>query len=704
MAPPRTAARPSTEPRRDDDRWATAVARPSGAGRSRVVVEGVRPQVDGGRYPAKASLGEPVTVTAVAYAEGHDLIGAEVRHRGDGDRGWSTVPLSPTGNDRWAGAFAVARLGLHRFEVRADVDRWRTWRRDVLARAGARQDVSTELLVGAGLCDDAAARARGAERRLLAAVAGQLRTAPRGLENDVSAGVGLDHDGTMAGLVADEHLAELLWRHRDPDHTVASDRLSVLVEPELARFSTWYELFPRSTAGAERHGTLADVVERLGYVEELGADVLYLPPIHPIGVTHRKGPNGRPSAGPGDPGSPWAIGSADGGHTAVHPELGTLEDFDRLVAAAGERGIAVALDLAFQCSPDHPWVTAHPEWFRHRPDGTIRFAENPPKTYEDIYPFDFDSEDWEGLWIALAGVVRFWVDRGIHVFRVDNPHTKPFAFWEWLLRAVRVDHPDVVFLAEAFTRPAVLERLAAIGFSQSYTYFTWRNTGWELRTYLEELVGTGVADRLRPNFWPNTPDILPEPLQTGGTPAFLARLVLAATLSANYGIYGPAFELQDSRPREPGSEEYLDSEKYQLRQWDLDRPDSLAAFVARVNRIRRDHPAFQRNHTLRFHDTDNDRLLAYSKTHAPTPGPDEAPSRADVVLVVVNLDTGAVQSGWVDVDLAALGLEPDAAFTVRDLLTGSEFRWVGGRNFVRLDPDVVPAHVLALEVPDRPLR
>ena len=645
-----------------------------------------------------------VEVAATVFADGHDLVYGELQYRHVDDRKWTTVPLERGSNDRWQGAFPVGRLGRHRFAVRADVDRWRTWRRDLGARVGALDDVVIELVVGAELASGAGRRARGADRRLLEAVAAQLHDAPRGLENDVTEDIALEHGGTVAGLVLDETLANLVWKYRDTRGTVTSRRFDVMVDPERGRFSTWYEMFPRSTAGGPaRHGTFADVIDRLEYVSHLGADVLYLPPIHPIGATDRKGRDGSPVAGPADPGSPWAIGSTDGGHTAIHPQLGTVQEFDRLVEAAGRRGIDLALDLAFQCSPDHPWVAEHPTWFRHRPDGSIRYAENPPKKYQDIYPLDFETDDWAALWQALLDVVRFWIGHGVRVFRVDNPHTKPFELWEWLIASVKAEHPEVVFLAEAFTRPAVMNRLAKVGFTQSYTYFTWRNTKWELESYLTELTRTEVADFFRPNFWPNTPDILPVPLQTGGTPAFLARLVLAATMAASYGIYGPAFELREHKSREPGSEEYRDSEKYAIRQWDLERPDSLADFVARVNRIRHDHPALHHNHTLRFHHTENDQLIAYSKSHlverphVPGPEPAHRPRQPDVILVVVNLDPFHTQSGWVELDLEALGLVPEEPFDVHELLTDARFEWRGSRNFVMLDPDVLPAHVFRVE-------
>jgi starch synthase (maltosyl-transferring) len=452
-------------------------------------------------------------------------------------------------------------------------------------------------------------------------------------------------------------------------------------------------MFPRS-ASASSHGTFADLRDRLDYVEEMGFDVLYLPPIHPIGLTSRKGPNGTPTAGPGDVGSPWAIGAKCGGHTSVHPQLGTLEEFRALVDDAAARGIDVAIDLAFQAAPDHPWVLEHPSWFRHGPDGTIRYAENPPKRYEDIYPFDFESRDWRDLWTALLDVVRFWIEQGVKVFRVDNPHTKPFAFWEWLLECIRAESPDTIFLSEAFTRPRVMEQLARLGFTQSYTYFTWRTSKWDIETYFTELTQSEIAYFFRPNLWPNTPDILTEELQTGGRAAFLSRLVLAATLSSSYGIYGPAFELQEHVPREPGSEEYLRSEKYELRSWDIESPTSLRRFIALVNRIRREHGALQYNDSLRFHWTDNDAIIAYSKVR-------QADSDRDLVLTVVNLDHRNVQSGWVGLDLEAIGLRAELPYIAHDLLSDARYVWRGGSNFVSLDPDNVPCHLFALSQPAR---
>jgi starch synthase (maltosyl-transferring) len=476
--------------------------------------------------------------------------------------------------------------------------------------------------------------------------------------------------------------------HPDRRGSGTSPERVMIASRERARHGAWYELFPRSASpDASRPGTLRDVAALVPDLAEAGFDVLYLPPIHPIGETNRKGPNNATRAGADDPGSPWAIGSAAGGHTAIHPELGTFDDLEHLLAELKRHDMELALDLAFQCSPDHPWVVEHPEWFRHRADGSIRFAENPPKRYEDIFPLDFETKDRDGLWRALLDVVLFWVEKGVPIFRVDNPHTKPFAFWEWLLAEVKGDHPDVLFLSEAFTRPRVMERLAKIGFDQSYTYFAWRRTKDELTAYLTELTTEPVRDFLRPNLWPNTPDILTDQLQEGGPPAFRLRFLLAATLGANYGVYGPAFEHLDDEPREPGSEEYRDSEKYQRRV----RPPSssgIRELMARVNLIRREHPALQHDRTLRFHPTDSDQLLAYSKT---------LPDGDEPVVVIANLDPVHPRSGWVDLRMPELGMAWDEPFTARDLLTGESYAWTGARNFVELHPGHRPGHVLAVE-------
>jgi starch synthase (maltosyl-transferring) len=470
--------------------------------------------------------------------------------------------------------------------------------------------------------------------------------------------------------------------------TVYERELRVVVEPVQARFSAWYEMFPRSCSAEKgRPGSFRDCESLLRYIAGMGFDILYFPPIHPIGRAHRKGRNNQPKGDPGDVGSPWAIGAEEGGHKAVHPDLGTLDDFRRLVVEAREQGLEVALDIAFQCTPDHPYVKEHPVWFRRRPDGTIQYAENPPKKYEDIYPFDFTTEDWRGLWEELKGVVFFWMEQGVRVFRVDNPHTKPFAFWEWLIGEVKKEDPGVIFLAEAFTRPKIMYRLAKLGFSQSYTYFAWRNTKWELEQYFTELTRSEVKEFFRPNLWPNTPDILTEVLQMGGRPAFMARLILAATLAASYGIYGPAFEFCENQPRELGSEEYLDSEKYELKNWDLNRPDSLKDLIARVNRIRRENPALQSDRSLQFHTVDNEQLICYSKN---------TEDLSNFILVVVNLDPHHTHAGWVNLPLTDMGLDPRQPYQVHDLLSGARYLWTGPRNYVAVDPGIAPAHIFRI--------
>jgi starch synthase (maltosyl-transferring) len=644
-------------------------------GIARAVIGGVYPEIDCGRYPIKRVVGEEVVVEADVFADGHDELGAALLHRRQGATAWEAVPMRPLGNDRWRAAFPVIEQGVYEYTLRGWVDPFATWRRDLQKRLQAGQDVAVELLVGARHLEEAARRASGPDQELLRDGAGRL-----GARGEA---------GDKARLALDEEVAAAAGRHPPIEHATTYARtLSVVVDRERARFSTWYELFPRSCAAEPgRHGTFRDVLARLPYVAGMGFDVLYLPPIHPVGRAFRKGKNNALEAGPDDPGSPWGIGGPEGGHKAIHPQLGTPEDFRHLVAAAQGHGMEVALDVAFQCSPDHPYVKEHPEWFRHRPDGTIRYAENPPKKYQDIYPIDFESENWRGLWEELKGVILYWVGQGVRIFRVDNPHTKPFAFWAWLIPEVKRQHPDVLFLSEAFTRPKVRYTLAKLGFTQSYTYFAWRNTKEELTQYLTELTKTEVREYFRPNFWPNTPDILTEYLQHGGRPAFMTRLVLAATLAASYGIYGPAFELCVARPREPGSEEYFDSEKYEIRRWDLEAPHSLRDFIARVNRIRRDNPPLQANEHLEFHPADNPQLLCYSK---------RGTDLSNVLVMVVNLDPYHTQSGWVTLPLDRLGLDPDQPYQVHDLLGEARYLWQGPRNYVELNPHVLPAHIFRL--------
>jgi starch synthase (maltosyl-transferring) len=642
-------------------------------GRRRVTVLAIEPEIDAGRYPVKRILGDRLAVTAHVITDGHDALRAALLHRHESEADWTEVGLEHAANDAWRGAFELGRLGRHVYTAVAWVDAFATWRHGLERKVAAGTDVTLELLEGAALVEAAAERTSGADRALLREAAETLR-ARSPVETRVA---------TATGAALAAAMACAPDRSRE---TRFARELEVVVEQPLALFSSWYEMFPRSAGPAGRHGTFRDGEARLDYVAELGFDILYLPPIHPIGRAYRKGPDNAPTAGSGDPGSPWAIGGPEGGHTSVHPELGTLDDFDRFVRAARERGIQVALDLAFQASPDHPWVKQHPSWFRQRPDGSVQYAENPPKKYQDVYPFDFDSDDWRELWMALRGIVLHWIEHGISIFRVDNPHTKPIPFWEWCIRTVKARHPETVFLSEAFTRPKLMYALAKSGFSQSYTYFTWRTTKDELEAYIGELTRPPVAEFFRPNLWPTTPDIFPEHLQHGGRAAFVSRLILAGTLSSAYGIYGPSYELMERVPR-PGAEELAHNEKYEVRTWDLERAGSLRHAIARLNRIRRAHPALQDNRSLRFHRTDNDFLICYSK---------RTEDRKDVIVTVVNLDPHHTHSGWLDLDLDELGLRPDESFQAHDLLGGSRFQWRGPRAFVSLSPEEMPAHILEI--------
>jgi starch synthase (maltosyl-transferring) len=637
------------------------------------------PRVDGGRFAAKRIAGEPVGVEAHCFTDGHDMLRVVLRWQSINDTEAYEAEMTAQVNDVWFAEFTPPAPGRYRYTVIAWVDHFESWRRE-LERRDDIADIRIALQVGGALIEAAAARADGNDAAVLVNWATLLRDSARdeAAHGDVAALKALALDPARASIVA-----------RYADRSLAdSATLELVADRKRAGFSSWYEMFPRSAADeADRHGTFRDVEARLPYVARMGFDVLYFPPVHPIGRVKRKGKNNAPSADPDDVGSPWAIGSTEGGHKAMLPQLGSLADFKSLAAKAREFGIEIALDIAYQCAPDHPYVRAHPEWFKHRPDGSVQYAENPPKKYEDIYPFDFECEDWRGLWEELKSVMDFWIAQGVKIFRVDNPHTKPFRFWEWLITEIKAGHPDVIFLAEAFTRPKVMHRLAKLGFSHSYTYFTWRTTKRELVEYFTELARGPGRDYFRPNVWPNTPDILHETLQSGLRPVFAARLVLAATLAANYGIYGPAFELMESAPREPGSEEYRDSEKYQLRHWPLERADSLWPLIARVNRIRRDNPALQSDRTLNFCAVDNEQLIAYVKRDA---------ASENIVLTVVNLDPHHVQSGWLDLDLRALDLDAELPYQVHDLLSDQRYQWRGGRNFVMLDPQRMPAHVFRL--------
>ena len=637
----------------------------------RIMIEELSPDVDFGRYRAKRCVGDTVAVSATIFRDGHDLIRAVVRYRPPGADAddWSEVEMARVtpddGSDRWSAPFDVDRLGRWSWTIEAWSDAFATWRRELERKVAAGQEnLESELSEGIVLLRETLDRATGETAALIADAIAVIA--------DTDA---LPEQRSAAALAED--LATACTGHPDRHRATRLDRILELdVERRRAAVGAWYELFPRSWGG------LTGVRQELPKLASLGFDVVYLPPLHPIGVTNRKGRNDAISAGPDDPGSPWAIGSDAGGHTAIHPDLGTFDDFDALTATAAELGIDVALDYAIQCSADHPWLKDHPDWFHKRPDGTLKYAENPPKRYQDIYNVDFDCADWKALWAALRDVVRFWIGHGVRAFRVDNPHTKPVAFWSWLIEEIRLTDPDVIFLAEAFTRAPMMRALAKVGFSQSYTYFTWKNSRAELTEYVTELASAPMRDYFRPNFFVNTPDILSEYLQTGGKPAFAARLTLAATLSPTYGIYS-GFENFEHTPRQPGSEEYLNSEKYEVKQRRLD--GQLLPFISMINSLRRDHDALQRLDNVRFLETQNDQLIAYVKQ---TP--------AETLIIVVVLDPHNAQEG-VTVVPHDSGLAP--AFTAIDLLSGESFDWRLGPNYVRLDPSRRVAHILEVVRP-----
>ncbi|HET9732421.1 MAG TPA: alpha-1,4-glucan--maltose-1-phosphate maltosyltransferase [Acidimicrobiales bacterium] len=636
----------------------------------RIVIDAVRPSTPNG-YPAKAVTGEAVPVSADVFKDGHDILAARIRWRPVGGT-WCSGELVDVGNDRWEGVARPETLGMHELVVEAWTDRYATWRHKITTKLAAGQDVELELEEGALLIEGRRSKVPAAERPRLAEVAARLRDTSAAAPDRLGPALHDDVVSLMAGPAGAVDLT------RSPTRKLWVDR-------PLALAGAWYELFPRSEGG------LAGATRRLDAVANMGFDVVYLPPIHPIGHTYRKGKNNSLVAGDDDPGSPWAIGGPEGGHTSIHPDLGGEEDFAAFVQRAKELGLEVALDYALQCSPDHPWVSEHPEWFVHRPDGSIAYAENPPKRYQDIYPINFwpDSEaDRAALWEACLGILRHWMARGVRVFRVDNPHTKPMAFWEWVIAKVRETDPDVIFLAEAFTRPKVMARLAEVGFSQSYTYFTWRNTSEELREYVTELSQGPTADYMRPNFWPNTPDILSGPLRNGPLSAFRMRLVLAVTLVPSYGIYS-GYELGENEPASEANEEYLNSEKFEIRHRDWAAPQSLSGWIAHLNEIRRKHPAFESLRNIRFHHSANPAVLVYSKT---------SPDGSDTVLVCVNLDPWNPAETTLWIDLAELGIPWDRHYEAHDELTGHTFIWQGPEPYVRLDPAAEPAHILHLRV------
>jgi starch synthase (maltosyl-transferring) len=641
-------------------------------GRCRVVIENVKPEIDCGLFPIKRVVGEKVVVRADIFADGHEEVSAALLYRKEEEEKWQEVPMSYLMNDRWEGEFIVTYMGGYVYTLKGWVDHFRTWQKDLKKKFEAGHEISVELMIGAELVDRAVRRAPKTDREKLKEFSGLLRDSKKEPRSRVSAAT----DEVLTSLMA-----------ACPDQGLASGyskKLRVTVDRKKALFSSWYEMFPRSCDSTPAgHGRLKDCEALLPEIAEMGFDVLYLPPIHPIGKTNRKGKNNLAAVGPDAPGSPWAIGSPEGGHKAIHPRLGTMEDFERFAALALDHGLELAMDLAFQCSPDHPYIREHPEWFRWRPDNTIQHAENPPKRYEDIVPFDFECAAWEALWEELKDVVLFWAGKGVRIFRVDNPHTKPLAFWDWLILEVKKDFPGAIFLAEAFTRPKLMYRLAKGGFTQSYTYFTWRNSKQELMEYVEELTRTDLREYFRPNFWPNTPDILNEYLHYGGRPSFIIRLVLAATLSSNYGLYGPAFELMESETL-PGKEEYQDSEKYEIRRWDRRRSDSLRYAIARINLIRKENPALQGTSNVQFCETDNNSVISYVKT---------TDDRLNVLLTVVSLDPFRRQSCKLRLPLPETVGAPGRQYLMHDLLSEDKFIWQGEWNTVELDPQLMPARV-----------
>lgn len=644
------------------------------SGQTRVVIERVTPELDEGRYPIKAVPGEIISIEADIIADGHDKIAARLLFRHSADKQWKEIPMALINNDRWGASLTVEKQGRYLYTIEAWVDHIASWQHEIILKIKDGQYVSSELLAGAHYVEGMAQRAKGDDKKTLKGIARQFK----------------DRNQYGEAIAIAQSLQFTQWLNTYPERqypTRYEPVLSIDVDREKAGFSTWYCLFPRSASQEPgHHGTFRDVEMLLPRISGMGFDVLYLPPIHPIGSTFRKGKNNSVTSAPGEPGVPYGIGSDLGGHTAIHPELGTLEDFKHLIARCRDFGMEVAMDLAIQCSPDHPWAKEHPEWFKKRPDGTIQYAENPPKKYQDIYPVYFETDAWRSLWEELKHVMLTWGSWGVRMIRVDNPHTKPFAFWEWVIAEVKKEYPDMIFLAEAFTKPKVMQELAKRGFAQSYTYYTWRNNKEELEEYLTELTQTDMKYYFRPNFWPTTHDINPFILQTGHEPQFLIRYFLAATLSSNYGIFGPSFELMEHVPI-PGKEEYLNSEKYEIRHWDWNHTNKLTYLISLVNRIRKDNPALQKTSNLTFCRVDDDALMAYLKV--------EGTNR---LLMVVNMDAYNRRANMVQVPIWKLGIPDWKEYTVHDLLTGAYYTWRGEWNYVELDPYVLPMHLFRIEV------
>lgn len=657
------------------NRKKTKDTRTDSDGRKRVIITNVSPQVEGGKFPARTVIGEDTIISADIFSDGHDEVRASAFVKHEEEKQWEELSMELIVNDHWEAMWQPEALGFYQFKIEAWIDHFTTWKNGLRKKYEANQDIHLALLIGAEMLEKTASEANTNDKKQLLQWSKELK----------STGA----NGSGVSLALSDQLAAVMEQAGNKSLSTAYPQVfSVEVERKKAMFSTWYELFPRSTSPVPgQHGTFKDVEKLLPRIARMGFDTLYFPPIHPIGEEKRKGRNNALTAGPNDPGSPWAIGNKRGGHKAIHPELGSLRDFKQLVKKARKFNIDIVLDIAYQCAPDHPYVKEHPEWFLWRPDGSVQYAENPPKKYEDILPINFESEDWRNLWEELKSVVEYWIDQGIEIFRVDNPHTKAFPFWEWMIREVKKEHPQIIFLAEAFTRPRLMERLAKVGFTQSYTYFTWRNTKEELEEYMTTLAKTDMKYYFRPNFWPNTPDILPPILTHGGENAHIQRLILAATLSSNYGLYGPVYEFCINTPHQM-KEEYADNEKYEIKHWDWDRYTRIKEIIARINKIRKENPALQSTWNIEFAPTSNDQIICYGKADRRT---------GNIILTVVNLDPYHTQAAHVKVPLDKLGMTPGAPYRLIDLLSGSKYRWQEEWNYVELNPYEMPAHVFKIE-------
>jgi starch synthase (maltosyl-transferring) len=640
-------------------------------GKSRVIIENVQPQVDGGRYPAKRTVGETVNVTAEIFGDGHDHLRAQIQYKKEGEKSWMVKELVHVGNDVWSATFKITEKSNYVFTVIAWVDHLDTWYDGFKKKAEAKVDIHTELMEGVLLL-----------KQLPASKSQQIQTAIAKLGNK-------DQYAQAIEFVLNKDFAELVNEHPLISfETKFEKELHVQVEHAKANFSAWYELFPRSASLEGNHGSFKDVIKLLPRIQAMGFDVLYLPPIHPIGKANRKGKNNNVRSAPEEPGSPWAIGSDEGGHKSIHAQLGTMEDYKLLISEAKKYGLDIALDVAFQCAPDHPYVKEHPEWFKQRPDGTIQYAENPPKKYQDIYPFNFETDNWKELWEELKSVITFWIDNGVKIFRVDNPHTKPIPFWEWAIAEVNKKYDDIIFLSEAFTRPKIMASLAKVGFTQSYTYFTWRVTKDELMEYMNELINGPSRNYFRANFWPNTPDILPYHLQHQGENIFMIRLALAATLSSNYGIYGPVYEFCENVPV-PGREEYMDSEKYEVKKHDWKKTNRMTDVITLINKARKENRALQSTWTLEFCSIENPNLLAFLKA---------TDDLTNILMVVVNLDPHGKQMGYVQIPKQKLKLADQINVKLHDLITDAHYTWTQEWNYVELDPYKIPFHIFKLEI------